>query len=96
MRFGWPKTQKPGASTLLTTLGFDPGASGGDIHNSSGLLWAPGTSGRTEDSTIRVTNYNSGNPSKSQSMAIDNDVNYLSALAFGKHPLIFMDGFEID
>jgi hypothetical protein len=67
-----------GAVSLTQALASDPGSGGADIHNTTGALWASDTTGKTEDSMIRVTDLETNT-----STVIDTDVKYLNALAFG-------------
>jgi hypothetical protein len=70
--------QGTGAAVLGSTLSFDPGSGGAAFDFSTGLLWAALTTGKTQDSKIRVTDL-AGNSFTD----LDTDVEYLHALTIG-------------
>jgi sugar lactone lactonase YvrE len=70
--------QATGAAVLDDTLSFDPGSGGADFDPSTGLLWASNTSGRTEDSVIRVSDI-----AGDSFTDIDTDMSYLIAVTIG-------------
>jgi hypothetical protein len=68
-----------GLATLQRTLSFHPG-SGGSTFDSSDSWWAPAgtSSGRIQDSMIRITNL-----AAETYVDLDTDIEYLNALALG-------------
>ncbi len=66
--------QVTGAAVLDTTLSFDPGR-GGAVFDATDMLWAPETSGATQDSVIRITDI-----ADDSFTDVDTDIEYLIAV----------------
>lgn len=70
--------QTTGAAVSAGSLSFDPGSGGAAFDPATGLLWASGTSGSTQDSVIRISDV-----AGDSFTDLDTDVEYLHALTFG-------------
>lgn len=72
--------QTTGLAVFDSALSFDPGSGGGAFDMVTGLLWASATTGKVQDSLIRVTDI-----AGDSFTDIDTDVEYLNALTIGGH-----------